>query len=121
MLRPVVIGRAALAVASVLGVLFSAEAQAQKGAKKSDSVVKATAKADKPDAQGKKVVTVTLRIEPTWHTYANKLPEDFPGLPTTAAVEAKTKPESVKIDYPPGKPVKDKTLKLDYHVYEDKA
>ena len=36
-------------------------------------------------------------------------------------VESKTKPESVKVDYPPGKAVKDTTLKLDCHVYEDKA
>ena len=49
------------------------------------------------------------------------MPEDFPGLPTAVSVEAKTKPESVKVDYPPGKAVRDKTLKLDYHVYEEKA
>src|SRR5438045_9764709 len=121
MSKSVVIGRSVLAAAAVLGLLWSADARAQKGAKKTDSVVKATAKADKPDAGGKQVITVTLKIEPSWHTYANKLPEDFPGLPTAVSVEAKTKPESVKVDYPPGKAVRDKTLKLDYHVYEEKA
>lgn len=124
MLRSIAISRAVLAAAAILGVLLTAEAgaqlRAQKGPKRSDSVVKATATADKPDAQGKQTVTLMLRIENPWHVYANKLPEDFPGRPTTVSVEAKTKPDSVKIDYPPGKPVKDKMFG-EYHIYEDKA
>jgi DsbC/DsbD-like thiol-disulfide interchange protein len=120
MLRSVAVARAVLAAAAVLGVLVTANVQAQKGAKRSDSVVKATAKAEKPDPQGKQVVTLTLQIDSPWHIYANKLPEDFPGRPTTVAVEAKTKPDSVKVDYPPGKAVKDKMFG-EYHVYEEKA
>lgn len=120
MLRSVAFGRAVLAAAAAFAVFVANEAQAQKGAKRSDSVVKATAKADKPDAQGKQVIMLTLRIDSPWHVYANKLPEDFPGRPTTVSVEAKSKPESVKIDYPQGKLVKDKQVG-DYYKYEDSA
>ena len=38
---------------------------------KSDSVVKATAAAAKPDADGKQTVTLTLAIDKGWHLYAN--------------------------------------------------
>jgi DsbC/DsbD-like thiol-disulfide interchange protein len=109
-----------LLAAGVSAVVAAPDAPAQ-GAKKSDSVVKAAATADKPDAQGRQTVTVTLMIEKPWHVYANKLPsDDFPGLPTVVTIDGKPKPEEVKVDYPTGKVVKDKTLG-DYHVYEDRV
>lgn len=89
------------------------------GAKKSDSVVKASATAEKPDGEGKQVVTVTLMIDTGWHTYANSVPADFPGLPTTVSVD-QVKKESVKVDYPTGKAMKDPTVG-DYSVYEGKV
>src|SRR5262249_33401290 len=56
------------------------EPAAQGGAKRSDSVVKVTAKAEpeKPGADGKQVVIVTLIIDKGWHLYANPVgPEDL--------------------------------------------
>jgi DsbC/DsbD-like thiol-disulfide interchange protein len=87
---------------------------------KSDSKVKATAKADKPDADGKQVVTLTLTIEKGWHLYANPVGlEDLESSKTTVTVSAKVKPEEVKIEYPAGKSIKDAVG--EYKVYEDKA
>jgi DsbC/DsbD-like thiol-disulfide interchange protein len=83
-------------------------------ARRSDAVVKVTATADKPDAEGKQLVTVTLKIDDNWHTYAHTLPKDFPGVPTSVTVNAKTKLEVVKVDYPEGKLIKEG----DYNGYE---
>lgn len=114
-------GRFVLAVVLLGGmVAFHSDRPLHAAAKKSESVVKATASAAKPDADGKVVVTVTLAIEKPWHTYANPVPKDFPGLPTTVSVEGKTKPDDVKVEYPAGKLVKDTTVG-DYNVYEDKT
>jgi uncharacterized protein YyaL (SSP411 family) len=88
--------------------------------KKSDSVVKIEAKAEKGDAEGQQLVTVTIAIDKSWHLYANPVPADFPGIPASVAVEGKVKPEIVKIDYPEGKLVKDPLLG-NYRVYEDQV
>lgn len=114
-------GRFVLAVVLVGGmVAIHSDHPLHAAAKKSESVVKATASAAKPDADGKVVVTVMLTIDKTWHTYANPVPKDFPGLPTTITVEGKIKPEDVKVEYPAGKVIKDTTVG-DYNVYEDKT
>jgi hypothetical protein len=91
------------------------------GPKKSDAVVRVAATADKPDAEGKQVVTVTLTIDKGWHTYANPPGlEDLAPVQTTVTVTAKTKPEDVKVDYPKGKEINDKVLGK-YLVYEDRV
>jgi DsbC/DsbD-like thiol-disulfide interchange protein len=91
------------------------------GVKKSDSVVKVTATADKPDADGKQIVTVVLNHDAGWHTYANPVgQDDLANAQTTITVNAKTKPEDVKVEYPPGKLIKDKIVG-DYKVYEEKT
>jgi hypothetical protein len=87
------------------------------GAKKSENVVKIRATADKPDANGQQVVTLTITIDEGWHLYANPVPKDFPGIPVTVQVNAKTKPKEVKVEYPKGKPVKDEVAG-DHEVYE---
>jgi uncharacterized protein YyaL (SSP411 family) len=87
------------------------------GAKKSANVVKIKAQADKPDADGRQVVTLTIAIDDGWHLYANPVPKDFPGIPVTVTIDAKTKPKDVVIDYPKGKPVKDEVVG-DHEVYE---
>jgi uncharacterized protein YyaL (SSP411 family) len=87
------------------------------GAILSDSKVQVRATAEKPDAGGNQVVTLILRIEPGWHIYANPAPPDFPGIPTTVTVEGKSKPESVKVEYPKGKLVKDQVAG-DHSIYE---
>jgi uncharacterized protein YyaL (SSP411 family) len=91
------------------------------GAKKSDSLVKTTAEATKPDADGKQVVTVTMIIEPGWHIYANPVgQEDLESVQTKITVSAKAKLDDVKVEYPEGKVIQDKVLGK-YKVYEDKV
>jgi hypothetical protein len=105
----------------VLGLApWPADALGQ-GVKKSDAVVKVSASADKPSADGKQTVSVVLAHDPGWHTYANPVgQEDLANAQTTVSVSAKAKLEDVKIEYPPGKVVKDK-LVGDYKVYEEKT
>src|SRR5262249_46579392 len=74
--------------------------------------------ADKPDADGKQTVTIKLAIEKEWHLYANPVGNnDLTSAQTTVDISAKTKPQSVKVEYPKGKLVKD-PLVGDYSVYE---
>src|SRR5262249_15018127 len=88
--------------------------------KKSEAVVKATATADKPDADGKQTVTINLDIDKNWHLYANPVGNDeLTSVQTVVTVGSKVKPEDVKIDYPPGKLHKDKDGS--YNIYEGKV
>ena len=85
----------------------------------SDKVVKATATASKPDAEGNQAVTITLEIEKPFHLYANPVGQkDLKSVQTT--VKFPTDVKVVKIDYPAGTLHKDKDVG-DYKVYEGKA
>ena len=108
------VGRA-LVLLAVLG-LVAGSAAGQAGTKKSDAVVKASATAAAPGADGKQVVTLTLDIEKPWHLYANPVGNDMLTSAQTA-VRFLGKVEPVKFDYPAGKLVKDETVG-DYKVYE---
>jgi uncharacterized protein len=100
----------ALAFAVVAGI-----ARAQ--AKRSDTVVKAEAKADKIAADGTQAATITLTIDKGWHIYANPVGNDDLGdSQTVATLSSKSKLRSVKVEYPAGKVVKDKTVG-DYKTY----
>ncbi|GIW81266.1 MAG: hypothetical protein KatS3mg105_3073 [Gemmatales bacterium] len=99
-----------------LAVVALASPVTQGAAKRSDAVVKATVKAGKIDNLGNQTVIVRLDIEKKWHVYANPVPADFPGIPTTITL-AGTKESSVKVEYPRGKLVTDKFVG-DYRVYE---
>jgi uncharacterized protein len=111
-----VVGSLAVALLAFLAWNTSVRAQA----KKSDAVVKATAKADKPDADGKQTVTITLDIENPWHLYANPVGnEDLANAKTDITLSAKAKLEDVKIEYPDGKVVVDSAVG-NYKVYEGK-
>jgi hypothetical protein len=106
-----------LAVALAALLMGSVDTPARAQAKKSDAVVKVKATADKPGADGKQTLTITLDIERPWHLYANPVGnEDFASAQTTISVSARAKPEDVKIDYPPGKLLKDPAG--DFKVYE---
>lgn len=109
-------------VVVAVGALWALSVEVSDAAgKKSDAVVKIAAKADKPDGDGKQIVTVTLTMEKGWHTYANPVGnEDLVGAQTVLTVAAKEKLVDLKIDYPAGTLVKDKTVG-DYKVYEDKV
>jgi DsbC/DsbD-like thiol-disulfide interchange protein len=86
---------------------------------KSDSKVKIKASAGKPDADGKQVVTIKLKIEKPWHIYANPLGQtDFPGVETKVTVSARQKPAKVSIEYPKGKAYKDPSGEGTIYIYE---
>jgi len=107
-------------VAAFLSLLVADDVRGQ-GLKKSDGVVKVSATADKPDADGKQTVTIVLAHDAGWHTYANPVGlEDLASAQTSVTVSAKEKPDDVKVEYPAGKLVKDKVVG-DYKVYEDKV
>jgi uncharacterized protein YyaL (SSP411 family) len=93
------------------------------GPKKSDSVVKVTANVtpEKPGADGKQVVTVTLIVDKGWHIYANPPGlEDLIPVQTTVSVRAKNKLDEVKIEYPEGTVMPDSVLGK-YRIYENKV
>jgi DsbC/DsbD-like thiol-disulfide interchange protein len=112
-------------VVAVLGLvlpalLFCDTGPALGQAKKSDSVVKVETKADKPDANGKQTITITLDIEAPWHIYANPVEnEDLGSVQTVVSVASKAKLEDVKVTYPAGKVQGEKDLK--YKIYEGKV
>lgn len=88
-------------------------------AKKSDEVVKATAKAEKPGADGKQVVSITLEIDKEFHIYANPIGnEDLVSNQTTVTLTGKGKLD--KVEYPAGKVKPDKVVG-DYKIYKDKV
>ncbi|MGE3807803.1 MAG: protein-disulfide reductase DsbD N-terminal domain-containing protein [Gemmataceae bacterium] len=93
---------------------------AQAAPKLSDSVVKIEAKAGKPDAEGNLSVVLSFDIDKDWHLYANPVPKDFPGIPTTISADSASKVEDLKVSYPEGRLIKD-ALVGDYRVYEGKT
>jgi DsbC/DsbD-like thiol-disulfide interchange protein len=97
---------------AVLALAFAAVAGSVRAqAKRSDTVVKAEAKADKIAADGTQVVTITLTIDKGWHIYANPVGnDDLVDTQTVATLSSKNKLRSVKVEYPAGKLVKDKTV-----------
>ena len=104
-----------------LALLLSGTSAGWAQGEKSDSKVKITAKANKPNADGKQTVTITLEIEKGWHTYANPPgPADFAGIPTKVTISAEKEPKKVTITYPKGTLVKD-AKQGDYRVYEGKV
>jgi DsbC/DsbD-like thiol-disulfide interchange protein len=112
--------RTTLVLAATFTALTLAAGPVAAQAAKSDSVVKIAPTADKPDADGKQVVTLKLTIDEGWHLYANPIPKDFPGVPVEVKFAGKTKPATFKVEYPDGKEVKDATTG-NYKVYEGTA
>jgi len=106
----------------VLGLVWCGSAGDGTGApKKSDAVVKVTARADKPGADGKQTVTVTFDIDKGWHIYANPVGEELlAGGQTVVNVTSKEKLQDVKVEYPAGKLVVDKTIG-NHNIYEGKV
>lgn len=100
------------AVRTLLALLTLTAAALAQG-KSSDTVVKATAKADGG------TVTITLEIDPKYHVYANPIGnKDLEDTQTTVTLSSKGK--LGKVDYPAGELVKDKVVG-DYKVYHGKV
>src|SRR5262245_28558582 len=108
MLRQVMnnkLARAALALLAVGAAVVIAwpTGPAAAGPQKGKSEAKVSFKADKPGADGKQTILVTLDINPDWHAYANPVGnEDFEGNATVVKVTGKDK-VNFKATYPPGK------------------
>jgi hypothetical protein len=86
----------------------------------SESVVKVSAKAQRPGPDGKQVIKLTLTIDKGWHVYANPIGnEDLASAQTSVKISGADKAK-IAIDYPKGKTVKDKIVG-DYNVYEADA
>jgi DsbC/DsbD-like thiol-disulfide interchange protein len=108
--------RFVVGVAAVTAWILLAPDAVQAQAKKSDAYVKVVTKAEKPDADGNQVVTLTLTIDKGWHAYANPVGlEDLEDAQTRVTAVGKT--QLVKVDYPAGAVHKDKVVG-DYKVYE---
>jgi DsbC/DsbD-like thiol-disulfide interchange protein len=83
---------------------------------KSDSKVKATAKASKIGADGKQTVTITIDIDKDWYIYANPVKsEDFEDNKTRVTIKAKEKIEA-DVKYPAGKVKEYDKIKM--NIYE---
>lgn len=110
-----------IALAALFAGLTLAAGRAPAAPLTSDMVVKATAVAEKPGPDGKQTVTLTLTIDKGWHLYANPVGlEDLAAAQTKVVnVKAKEPLDNVKIDYPPGKKIKDAVG--EYRTYEDTA
>src|SRR5262249_45873827 len=108
-------------LALAAGLLLASGSAAVAQGKKSDNVVKATAKATKLGDDGKQTVEITLEIDEKYHLYAN--PVDHKDLEDSQAVvnvTGKAKLQAVKIAYPAGKVKKDKDVG-DYKIYVGKV
>ncbi len=105
------------ALALLAALVLSTGVQAQ--AKRSEDVVKGTIKAEKPDAEGKQAVTITLDIDKEYHIYANPIGnEDLTSNQTTLTVVS-GKAKLTSIEYPKGKLKKDEIIG-DYYIYDGK-
>jgi uncharacterized protein len=108
--------RLSLALAALTLALTAGPATAQ-GTKSSD-VVKVTASAARPDAEGRQTVTLTFDIQKPWHIYANPVGnEDLKAVQTRVKVDSKV--EKAKFDFPAGKDAR--TGDIAYKVYEGKV
>jgi uncharacterized protein len=87
-----------------------------------DDPVKVSAKVspEKPPADGKQTLTVTLDIAKGWHVYANPAGNENL-IPTAVQVSAKEKLEDAKIEYPLSKEEKDPAVNESIYVYEKQA
>src|SRR5262245_20573359 len=87
----------------------------------SADVVTASASLGPADADGKRVITVTLRIQKPWHIYANPVErDDLEGARTVAEVYAAGKKLTATVEYPKGTVEKD-AKGVEYRVYEGEA
>ncbi len=119
-LGPISVTRLAVRIVALAALLIGlgTALDLQAGGKKSDSQVKITASASKIDGDGNQVVTVKLAVNKGWHIYANPVGNsDLASSQTVVTVNAKAKPEELKVTYPPGKVTEDKVVG-DYKVYE---
>lgn len=104
-----------LAVIALAGLL-AAGAPAPAQGKKSSDVVKVSAAAEKADADGKQVVTLTLDVDPKYYIYANPVGNaDFESNQTSVSAAG-----GAKVEYPAGEVVEDKVVG-NFRIYKGKV
>ena len=109
-----------LLVAGLLGLTALVVSGPFTSGQEKKSEVKIEASAEKPDAAGNQVITITLDIEKGWHTYANPVDnEEYAAAATTVKITGKNPLEKVGTEYPQGKLVVDSIG--NYRVYEGKV
>jgi hypothetical protein len=111
MFRPQFFGKL-LTGAAFLGMTFVWHAEAGEAKKDSTTKVKATARATRPDANGKQTVTITLDIEKDWHIFGNPVGSGpYENCRTIVAIDSEynragfllQKKLTANVKYPPGK------------------
>jgi DsbC/DsbD-like thiol-disulfide interchange protein len=121
--RSQIIGRlvAGLAVLSV-AIVWPSVAFAGGKSLESESKVKRSATATKPNDKGEQVVTITLDIDKGWHLYANPINSNEEFLAknrTMIKIASKVKLVAVDVQYPPG--TKHVDGKSYYDIYEGRV
>jgi len=105
--------------AALLGIA-AIPSQLDAVALKSDSQVKVSARATKPDAAGKQIVTVTMDINEGWHIYGNPVKNEVLMEAQTQVKIDGINQEKVEVRYPNGKE-KESSVTGKYVVYEGKV
>src|SRR5436190_13666668 len=106
-----------LALVALLAAGLAGPVAAQQKSRDIAGHVKVNVTAEKPDADGKRVLAVTLDIENDFHVYANPVgQEDLEGARLRVKVTAGGKDVPAEVAYPNGTVVKDEGIG-DYKVY----
>lgn len=89
-------------------------------AKRSDAVVKVSSQAEPPDAQGRRVVSIRLAIDPGWYIYGNPVGNsELEGSETVVSLVG-GRGKLREVQYPKGQLRKEKLLdnEVEYQIYE---
>lgn len=109
-----------LALSAALGVFLLSGLSEAGGLKRSDSEVKITAEATKPDEAGKQVITLTLNVNKDWYIYANPIMnKTFEPNQTAVRVTAGKKEVDAKLEFPAG--ITKKTGDESYSIWKGKV
>jgi uncharacterized protein YyaL (SSP411 family) len=93
------------------------KAAGERKVRNSADVVAGTAILGPPDKDGKRSLTLTLKIEAPWHVYANPVEhDDLEGAKTAVEVLARGKKLPAAIDFPKGTAEKD-GKGMEYRIY----
>ena len=101
-------------------MIFGAATVMAGGLKTSDTKVKATATAAKPDPSGKQMVTIELEVEKGWYIYANPVGNELLAPTATTVKVAGNNAPNIKVKYPEPVVKKDDVVG-DYKIYKGKV
>ena len=88
---------------------------------KSSDVVTISVSSEKPDADGKQKISITLTIAPTYHIYANPVENEIlTSVQTIVRVTSEQELREAKVTYPAGKMIKVGNVET-FRIYEGKV